>query len=280
MTMKKNQQGSIIVISVIIMFVVSAIAASLIFAVINNIRSLTAVLDATKAEYAAETGLERSLYAINRERLDKGLMSQALATSSSLSDSMGNGAAYEIAGVTATEDVAMFDLDALESAEVDYFDPDNPMQSIITDPASQVEIGWNDGSDCASPAEVEVSLGQWQEGQWSESPDQVNKIVSSSPPVYLGMLTNWVYRVRVRPLNCSAEDLEIRAYVNDGSPDPPAIPIYGQIAVTSLGRAGNSQAALQARTTWNAPVYSLYDFALFSQCDIIKTDPALSVVCP
>ncbi|MBU0732344.1 pilus assembly PilX N-terminal domain-containing protein [Patescibacteria group bacterium] len=278
--MKKNEQGSIIVITVIIMFVISAIAISLIFGVINSIRSLTVVLDSTKAYYAAETGLERSLYEINQERLAKGLMSDALATSRALNENLDNNSSYEIRSVIATEDNAFFDLEKLEVAEVDYFDPDNPTQSIITDPASQVDISWDDGGDCASSAEVEISVGQWQEGQWAESPDQIFKFISTTSPASYGLLTNWVYRVRARPLNCGVKNLEIQAYVNDATPDPPIIPIYGQIGITSLGQAGKSQAALQARTTWNAPVYSLYDFALFSECDIIKTGAAPSVLCP
>ena len=264
--------------AVVIMVVVAAIAFSLIIVIINSVRSLTVVLDASKAYYAAETGLENSLFVINEERQAKGSLSVAVASSSSLASPLENNSSYEIKTVTSTDDSITFGLlDQLDVAEVNYLNPDDPSVSVVSSPATTT-LTWTDSTDCATPAQVEVSVAQWQYGYWSATPDQVTKVISDTGSETVGMISNYLYRVRARTLNCALEEITISATEN-GPPVIP-VPIYGEIAITSLGEAGRSQAALQARTTWQAPVYSLYDFALFSECDIIKTDPALLVNCP
>ena len=269
---EKNEKGSVIVMAVVIMIVIAAIAFSLIILVINSTRALTVGMNATKAYYAAETGIEKSLYDINEERVAKGLLSTAVSSVSSEAAILSNDSEFHIEEITDNEDSVTFNLGQLDVGEVNYVDPNNSTTSIIG-AQSTSEISWDD----SGLVDMEISISQSSEGQWSDTSDNIFKFVTNSSPYGYTLNTAWIYRIRVRPLNGDVEDVTISAW----EPGPLAIPIYGEIAITSMGSSGKSQSALQARTTWNAPIYSIYDFALFSQCDIIKSDdPLLTVQCP
>ena len=269
----KNEEGSIIVITVIILMIISAIAFSLVFVILNSLKSLTVIMDASKAYYAAETGLERSLYEINDQRMSKGDLEDVALNIGDYEEDFDNNSEYEINSISISEESITLSLDEMQTVEIGLFHPDDPLASIIINGGS-LNIDWTEADDCpVGTSRVEVSTGFWQENLWEDEPADDNKFISNCCTHDSPLTAGFIYRIRARSLTCDLEEVTIAA-TDDGVP----VDIYGQIALTSVGTAGKSNQALQAQTVWQAPLFSIYDFALFSECDIRKdNDP---ILCP
>lgn len=282
MNIKENQQGSIIVYAVIIMMVIIAIVFSVMFVFLNSLRSQTIIDESAKAYYAAESGLEKSLYAIRVNRDEKaGLNTTVTEITGYQNETLDNDSEWSIDSITDSEDSVSTPLGQLDAVEVNYYNPDDFSTSII-DYTSQLDITWTEAVSCPGLTDVEITINQWHAGYWPEDPDKediVYKYLASGGSHIEALNSGWFYQIRARPLDCDLDDITIASVERVPPLHVDPIPIYGEITITSIGESGRSRQALVAQTTWQAPVYSLYDFALFSECDIVK-ESSPTVTCP
>ncbi|MBU0670543.1 hypothetical protein KKF29_00115, partial [Patescibacteria group bacterium] len=237
--------------------------------------------DSGKAYYAAESGLEKSLYTlkINREQR-AGLANTVNEILGFQNELLKNNSKWSINSVTDSEDSVSTPLAQLNSMEVNYYNPDDYATSIITG-SSQLEVTWIETSACAAPTDVEITVNKWHAGYWPEDPDKediVEKFLASGGSYTRALDSGWFYQVRARPMDCDLDEITITA-IDTTSSQPKVVPIYGELTITSIGESGRSKQALVAKTTWQVPIYSLYDFALFSECDIVK-ESSPKVNCP
>ncbi|OGY79663.1 MAG: hypothetical protein A3B74_02730 [Candidatus Kerfeldbacteria bacterium RIFCSPHIGHO2_02_FULL_42_14] len=277
-----QERGSIALLSLLIMAAMAAIAVSIAFLTLGEIRSSRDSQSSLAAFYAAESGLERSLDLTTEGRIQK---QTVVATLTSITNPLGgsisetltqNDARYRISSAnntTATE--VQFHLGQQKSQQIDLYNPDAP-----TTPANlrSLKLTWED--DCAGNSWVEVTATEWAD-IWSditESTAPTQKYFYACAGGNCAATSNILnttksYQVRVKnssvDLTCNISNMTVRAYAaSDAGGDPVVLP--GSITLKSEGTHRRTRQILSATLPWQAPVSGLLDFVLFSEQGIVK----------
>jgi hypothetical protein len=235
--------------------------------VIRDIRTGRIADQGHAAFYAAETGVERSLYALRKREATPA--SQNCVNCETLS----NGTRYD-RQVTSGEPVyyAPF-LKQDDFIELNLFDPD----SLATPPGIEaLSFAWQDS--CGGCSGIELAYTQWPAGAslswppggsyagtfWKTRYDAANGL----PYLATAFAGTNNYRVRVRARNGDLTNVEVRAYADDAGTVPRDLP--SRVFLTATGKFGQAQQALSIQMQRAAPLSGLFGFVIFSEESIVK----------
>ena len=269
----RDHSGASLLLGILIMTGIIAIGLAMAGIIITELKLSKNIDEATIAYYAAETGVERSLYRVKTGRYDNDDLGDVMDHIQDYADTFStNEASWGTNESNSVESSIKINLQQDQSTQVDLYNPD----SGAAIGAESVYITWSEkDSSCNGASWVEASFINWTTGAVWESSSEVNKRMLS-----YGSMGTVNYpaadkpcRLRVRALYCDIESLEIRAYYdndpNVGVDDPIEIP--SRVFIKSVGSFGNkTEQAITASMPWKLPLIGVADFAIFSGSDITK----------
>ncbi|XOU94482.1 MAG: hypothetical protein ACNFW9_00265 [Candidatus Kerfeldbacteria bacterium] len=289
----KNQQGSILLYSLIVISIISAISIIVSIIVVNQIKLTSGAANGTQAYYAAEAGIEKGLFAVRSMRDDPDfyleepleLNYSAINIIKGYSDSsFVNKASFDISQAAAvTPKIENQEIKENESVQIDYYDVDDPLR---VDPLTPEVVSLTIQNSGDNPA-------SWAEVSWTAWDNQGELLTSTSArrvigPSDLSRVNGWPindldvfeddavgYRVRIKALKAIPTDTEpgdlssvtVTPYDGDGD---EIFDLPSQVVIKSIGERGGFKQSLVASVPWKLPLFGLYDYVLFSESDIYK----------
>jgi hypothetical protein len=266
----KDNKGSVILYAVFLMMALSATAILTAFVILTSIRYTSNSTHATSAFYAAESGIENSLYKIRDYRDTRGTVVDAVADINDDSGTLSNGADYSVDADHEYIDSLSFDLPMYSSKQVDVFDPDTA-ESLLS-ATGTIIITWHKAVGCTDAADLELSIKSFTNSSWEDSLDtgigegtyKLYCATSCTNNAY-SLQSGYSHKIKLKPVYC---DLVIDSItISSGGSD---ITFRNYIKIVSTGEMGTATFPMQAETIWKPPLSGLGEFVLFSEDTITK----------
>ncbi len=282
--MNAKPRGSTILYVLLLMLLALLIAMTVAGIVLRNQKVASSYNQSAHSFYAAESGLERSLFYLQTARARKTIGLQgALASIYGFTETVAGGASYTLSAI-ANDTNFTTDLPIYQSQQWDIFGEDyyNGYHLIPLPLMNGLRFTWNEGTDCvegnmSGNSAIEIAFSPWTQYTWEDisDPTSVTTRYRISCPgdasgdydcsYSLGVDSGHLYKVRVKALECDLVDVGVTAM--DGL---TPIPSYNEVILTSSGQFSNSQRTTIARLPWEAPLQEYFDFVIFSEDAIIK----------
>ncbi|MDP2684074.1 MAG: hypothetical protein Q8P20_03370 [bacterium] len=298
---RKNQSGSVLLYSLLVISLITAIAIIISIIVVNEIKLTSAASNGIQSYYAAESGIESGLYAMKIIRNDQSItLDQAVIDIGNLNGTnFENNASYDnLQTKSITSKVENVEVKENDYIQIEYYDVNNPLNPSYevvgitvrnsgNNPATWAEVSWtawdNQGI-LGTSIDAKKFIGPSDLARTNGWPINELDVFEADPlPLGTGFDGNPVgYRVRVKALkaiptaigNGDLSSLTVIPY--DGVP-PPLDPssnevtnLPSQLVIKSIGERNNFKQSLTATVPWNLPLFGLYDYVLFSESDILK----------
>lgn len=221
--------------------------------VLREIRAARTADASQVAYYAAESGNERALYEIRK----LGLSPHELAADADLD----NGASY--AREIVQEPAPIFTSIAKDAVyELVLYDP------AATPPSggvAELTVDWD--AACGASSVIEMSAVTFTPGVgWTPS---INKFRYANDGPVSFTLSNPgsdAARVRLKAERCDAVNVRIDAFDAGGAP----VAFPDRVAIVSTGEYRGTRQATQVVAPTVSTLSGLFDFVLFSECEIVK----------
>ncbi|MBN1585048.1 pilus assembly PilX N-terminal domain-containing protein [Candidatus Uhrbacteria bacterium] len=298
----KERGGTVLIVALIVMSSVTISALGLSSLIINSLQQTTVLDQAAIAFYAAETGVERTIWEIRRS----GEFESSLPESIAMGDGVGlpNGSAWS-REVYGDEPEINLSIPANGFSELHLFEPTEILGSLNqwsmdrggeTIDSLEVDWDWNPEVPCDPLGDCPVLFAEWL--RWSPDsldvdpfnvtlpgilpftrrylPGSVARIppLGEDPDFPSGLgIPQYAYRVRLRAEYSDLRNVTVRAYNQFGD----QVNIPGRAVIDSWGRFGNTTQRLTVRIPRKIPLSPLFSFAVFSECSLVK---GYSISCP
>lgn len=264
----QQRRGSTLLLALIILSGLVATSLTVGTIVVTRLRGVKAIDDSVLASYAAESAVEDLLYEVRkRER----------RTDLDASGRLPNGATWKRT-VEAPAQELFLDLVGDDTQQLDLLNPSGDLTTAVdvdkllitaSAPSSDawLEVSWVPwirGIDAWSPVSGRTlfSSVELQEGQ---------KTIELTAPPFGG--TPVAYRVRLRSFSGSVGRVRITA--RDVNGDTATFP--SRIRAKVVGTMGSAQYATRVEFPTSFPLAPVFDYVLFSECDIVKGG---TITCP
>jgi len=297
--LKKEQNGSVLLYSLLVISLITAIAIIISIIVVNEIRLTSAASNGVQAYYAAESGIEKGLYAVKVYRSDQevDLQQAANAISAFIENNFENNASFENMKTDfITAKVENVFVEENDYIQIDYYDVSDPLNPDPDNIVYGIRVR-NDGDDPATWAEV--SWTAWDDQGVLGTSTIAKKVIGPSD---LSRPNGWPinnldvfseddttgfdgmpvgYRVRIKALKA------IPSEVGEGNLSSLTVIPYSvspqiatdsdiitdlptQLVIKSVGDRNDFKQSLVATVPWQLPLFGLYDYVLFSESEILK----------
>lgn len=275
------RRGSVLVVTLFILLVIGTIVGVLTAIIINQLRSVTNYSRSYVARAAAETGVERALYYAQLARVTKTLGAGETATLlSTLTGTLDNAATYTMAA-SADNELISTNLPTNATVQYDVFDEDTSsgtLELVGLTGLNSFGFDWNYDTACATTPQLEISVYRWEPSVWTDLSDPISftthYVVNCVPPTtttgmacqyVLGASSSYLYRVRVKALNC---DATVNFSAFDASNQ--AIDLHSQLDLGASGHFGAASNNIKAAALWHPPINDYLDYVIFSDEVLIK----------
>lgn len=257
-----------------------AIASSGLATLILSSLQQTRIIDASiVAYYAAESAAEEVVYRVRKTELAPDWAVQMTVDTPQV---MNNGASWTRT-VVGSEPIVYAEIPRDAFIELALYDPDQEAFSLAM-AIHKVTVDWN-YNDCVPEDDtcpkLVATLTQWEPSATSWSEDAAKTIrfatgVDGAPPVEISLANPaYLHKLRLRAEDADLHDVRVQAYADDALTIPVDLP--GRVRIDTWGRFGQTQQHLTVRLPRRTPLSGLYDFALFSECSLVKGYP---ISCP
>lgn len=299
---KKNEEGIVLVLSLLLLGVVTAVGLGVSLVVINEVQSSIQVDESIVATYAAEAKVENALYIIQQRRLQPGTtlddvvqdIKNPAIIDPDLNITTGAGTVQATVDLSKTKAGQAFLLTSLAQDQTVQFNVQT--DDCFANPASATCVRSitfsGERLDVAGP-EPWVELTEVAFSPTSISPTGATSVKKelipetlfldpSSPKTYnfIGdpptISPINVQTLRLTALYNGVKNLEIRTYTEANplttcASVPCASEILGHININAIGKYGRAQIGSSASVPWRLPSSGLFDYVIFSE-DTIKQD--------
>lgn len=257
-----NQSGSIMVISVLLMSIMSVVAFGLSTVIIKQVDFSRNFDYALLAYYGAESSMEQTLYDARKRDLvileDGGTLTNDVEWSRIIDP--------------VQEELTFQEILENRFVQVDLFDPDDVLcESVAT---TGIECLWESMIvTWEGTGSIETTVTRWDTGEIvSFGVDDIEEeeyLAASSPWILNDLESYNNYRLKIKAVFGDVENLTLTLYDQDnGSGEIVAVPNY--LTIRGEGEYRSNKQALSVRVPRKAPLSSLYDYVLFSEEDIVK----------
>jgi hypothetical protein len=250
-----------------------------------NLRQGRLIDDSIGAFAAAESGAEQSLYQLRRVGTSSVDLSANPSHGSSLVFSgppLANGGSWN-RSVWSNESTIYVSVPQDKDYELTLWNPDAPMSPAGIE---SLKFAWSDA--CGGTSALEVMAVDWDPVTAGAGPFSAEIAFHGSGPTLtflhdpVAVIDNSfqaarAYRVRLRAKNCDIPSLNITAYSADNGLGL-VVNLPSRVAVDSTGAFGTAKQAVEFRLPRLQPLTGAFDYAIFSQCSIVKG--VTSPVCP
>jgi len=264
---RSNRRGSTLLLALVILGGIVASSFAIGTATTNRLRGAHAVDQSVVASYAAESGVEELLYAVRREGRRESLDANG---------SLESGASWART-VEATTREHFLTLEENGVGQLDLLPisgtiaPVGVRTLLITAqaPASDawLDVTWvpflASGDWSSAVGRVLLSPAELQNRKTID----LHALPTDGAPI--------AYRVRFHGLGGRIGTLSVRAASDAGGANEVRFP--SRIRATVVGRMGSAQYATRVEFPAWVPVASVFDYVVFSECDIVKGG---TITCP
>ncbi|MDD5251652.1 MAG: hypothetical protein PHT12_03380 [Patescibacteria group bacterium] len=264
-----GKRGAVLLFALLVLSQVIVSSVGLGTLILNAIQQARYIDESIAAYYAAETGAEEALYELRREhRLPEQRLNPQLVENSATWTRL----------VSPTEPTLTFDLARDSFVEIDLFDPDKPSEALAPpNDIASILLTWPENT-CQSGAcpHLVASLVAWDPlnfNTWSEEASSVQRVSASFSGLTLSNLSDRQHRLRLRAEDGDFRQLTVAAL--NGVGNQALIP--GRAVIRVSGQYGGAVQTIQVRAPRHAPLSSIFDFAIFSECSVVKGFP---IRCP
>lgn len=280
LNIKENNQGVILVLTLIIMSILLATAISFAVFIISDIKQAKSIDDSVGAYYAADAGIERSLYQFRKQGVTStdSLSPKFYALASSTAN-------WSVAYSSDTEDVIVRQrVYNGQSVKLFFLNRDTGINK-----AEGISIFWKKGENSGN-SNMQVTFTQLYPQSKDNSlvyyTDQsklemVDSIEASSDFCYgfKDALLNSPgdspanYVVEIKALGIEGdyiENLKVQAYNTEDCSNNPINNSISNISIVSEGNKNKSVQKITAQIPPRDPVSGILSFVLFSEEDITK----------
>ena len=198
-----NKQGTTLLLAMLIMAGVLTVSLATSKLIINEVVQSAQLDRAVVAFYAAEGGIEKSLYKIRKQDVKASDMHLDSA-------SLSNNSSYQLIAED-TEDILYATISEDDTYQIDLFEPGS--LTVLANPIKAVRLNWQ-------------GVGSWLEVKWSSwttggviQDHQAAYISQASSPYIIQLYDSgsYLYRLRITARNVDASSVEITAYSNISS---------------------------------------------------------------
>jgi len=263
-----NTSGTAILLAVLVMSTILTAALATSKLVINEVMQSTQIDYSTIAFYAAESGLEKSLFNIRQK--DAGV--QDINTTTEVFD---NQASYIMAAQD-TEEILYTSLKPGETYQIDLFNPNS--LDVLENPIKSVSIDWDGiGDSC-----LEMKWISWNTNGQLGEPQNYYACQDGSPDI-IQLFQNdaYLYRLRLLARYAASGTITIKAYsdVDPGINCQPLescqVPLPARVSLAATGRFPETSLTpaeqnIVVTMPVKSPLAGLYDYVLYSENDIVK----------
>lgn len=248
--------GNVLLLSLLVLsgMMIGGIAAGEL--ALRGVRSAKNVDNGVVAYYAAEGGIEDSLYHERKTSPPPGAHDTF---------TLSNGAS--VVRTSSSGEPTLF-----TSLVRDSFIEFNLFEEKDLSVPSGIEalrISWDDA--CEGTSGIELSYAEWTAAEsvvWPGTFTKFRYSHTASPVTHTALVSDRGYRVRVQATSCDIQNVVINAFGDDAATIPQDIP--SRITFTSNATYLGAKQALLVRTPRAAPLSGIFDYAIFSECSISK----------
>ena len=257
-----NQNGSIMVISVLLMSIMSVIAFGLSTVIIKQVDFSRNLDNAVLAYYGAESSMEQTLYDARKRNLvileDDGELQ--------------NGVTWNRVINPVQEELTFPSILENRFVQVDLFDPDDP--SCNSAASTGITCNWESGIiSWEGTGSIELTITSWDTSEvinfGTEEIEEQEYLAASSPWVINDLDAYRNYRFKIKSIFGDIENVSLSLYEQDNG-SGKIVPVPNYLTIRGEGKYRNNKQALSVRVPRKAPLSSLYDYVLFSEEDIVK----------
>jgi hypothetical protein len=262
----KDRRGNVLLLALFVLSSVLLGATAISAVMVRELRTNQTTDDGHAAFYAAETGIEQSLYNLRR--------AGQKPADQDASGGLANGASWTRQAKAGEPVLTVRSLKRDDFVEIDLLDPDNlAMPTGI----EAVSFDWQDG--CGGASAVELAYAEWPAGAvlvWPPGGDFTGTYWKFRHTTADGL--PWLksdtisggndYRMRLTAVGCDLRNLQVRAYADDAATLPKDVPT--RVTIHATGSSGRASETLTAAMDRLPPLSGVFDFVLFSEQPIVK----------
>ena len=263
----KNQEGIVLVLSLILMSILLSVAIGFGVIIISDIRQARSVDNSIVAYFAADAGIERNLFLLRKQEDVEGV-GDILFETKILS---GNGSSWDISSSVDFE-TSFFRqrISNGQSWKLFFLDRGDVNQ------VKSINIFWNKSE--ISPTKMQVSFTRLTlediDGGSIFVTDKNEVLIStSSNSCFPFESANSDYAVEIKalgPVDGYIDSLTVKGYGTDDCSGEVASSSISNITLISEGIYNNSRQRIIAHIPPRTPVSGIFSFVLFSEEDITK----------
>lgn len=268
-----NQKGTVLLIALLVLAAIMATASGLSILIVGQLK-ISGNFDASlQSYYAAESGLERSLWVV-RDQRENGRTLLETVTMLGVGEVLidpSTGVRYTIDAGDVQVESNQFQVSILpenRSAQVDLFDPDG---SNFSSDVYELRLSWAD--DCSGCSRLEITAVSWAEGGTiNVDGGRVEKFYRTfgEQGTAVPLDDANVYSIRLKNIagagGGTISSLTLMPLDRNGIP----VSIPSRLVIRSTGESASTRQVLQAMLPWRIPPSGLYDYVLFSEEGIDK----------
>ena len=271
-----NQNGVILVMSMLILSVMMTSAFALSRIIMGEINMTRNIDNSIVAFYVAESGIEKSLYYIKNSQDKDTFINFSNLNNTEHQFREDNERKIKIKEASTEADFfQMYNLLINNPIHVDIIDPSGDISSIVHG-KNRYNISW-ELDNCAGNAKLEITLESFKQGfTYSDTKKHVaicgscwggNFCTSGGTYGYEGNIeTNKYYRFSFEALTHDIKSLQFIAW--DSNNNIPGI--LSEISIKTEGKYRNSTQHLQARLPALGSVSDIFSYVIFSGGDLGK----------
>ncbi|MCH7492963.1 hypothetical protein IID19_05280 [Patescibacteria group bacterium] len=279
MVLPNNNQGIVLIYSLLIIGLITAIALTMSIIIVNELKLTSSSTDATLAYYAAESGIEKGLYTVKIKRNDPGSnLAGAVGEIKNFAATLSNDSNFDNEKtVSKTAVIESRQIVEGQYVQADYYDFDNPLAPVAGSVAKSLVVT-NTGNDPLTW--VEVSWIAWRANGTLGESTAAKKIIGptdlksgwtiSNLDVFGASFDPVGYRVRVKALFGDLSSVSVTPYIELGG-EGDQVNLPSTVEIIAIGEHGSFKQSLTATVPWKIPLFGLYDYVLFSEESLIKT---------
>jgi hypothetical protein len=272
---KDNQQGTILLIAVMIMATLLTAALGTGTLVINIINQSASIDYSISAFYAAQAGIEKNLYRVRKDGYIPELKIYGDLPIDTNSETLNSGETlqshYDLSAINGKDQI-IFDLKENQEYEVDLYNPNNTAAQTV----APVQLTLSGTGNADSEVTIQITAVSWTQNNLN-IPDAVVRTVPAGEaiiapviPINLGLAH--IHKVKFKVFGGDLENLYLTA--EDSSPDLVVMPGIYVLSSTGSFPANSSRMATQILTVEMPilePAYGLYNYVIFSEGAIDKS---------
>ena len=252
---KNSESGSLLLMSVLILTGLLSAASTIGLLTLKNIKQTILVDASAVAFYAAESGVEDSLYEIRKND----------TAPSSLGDgSLGNSATFSRTISTNQESVAS-DISEDDIWSVNLYNPNDTLAP-LDNPIKSLLLSWQSSGS----AWLEVRVTPWDTSGNIGIPASYLLDPASSGILNLEDSTATIYRAQIRPLYEDVTNVVVKAYSAFDAASGTQVDLPSNITVYSEGAFSRSKQVVRSVMPARSPLSGAFSYVLFTEDDLIK----------